>query len=146
MTRTYALADVTEASDNSNLASKHDIGSTLDAIDQGLAAAVVVVELGLRDRVVDVDGGDLQFAVTEHLVQMVDTGRGLLGQAADVGEVLRVLVVNESREIATVIENHVEGLVAREGSQGLLNAPLVLLLGLALPGEDRNARGCDAGV
>lgn len=40
---TYALADITKASDNGNLAGQHDIGSTLDAIDEGLAAAVVVV-------------------------------------------------------------------------------------------------------
>lgn len=51
-----ALADITEASDDCNLTSNHDVGCTLDAVDEGLSAAVQVVELRLRDRVVDVDG------------------------------------------------------------------------------------------
>jgi hypothetical protein len=104
-TATHALADITETGDDSDLAGKHDIGGTLDTVDEGLAAAVlkhhrehnadarvvssrrrthVVVELGLGDRVVDVDGGDLELAVTEQLVEVVDTGGGLLGDTLDV--------------------------------------------------------------
>ena len=59
-------------------------------------------------------------------------------------EVLRVLVVNERREVSTIIKNHVQGLVAGEGSQSLLNAPQVLFLGLALPCEHRNTCCRDA--
>ena len=81
---TYTLAHVSEASDDSDLASKHDIGGTLDAVDEGLAAPVVVVELGLGDGVVDVDGGDLELAVAEGLVEVVDTGGGLLRDTLDV--------------------------------------------------------------
>lgn len=40
---THALADITITSDNSDLASKHDIGSALDSINEGFAAAVVIV-------------------------------------------------------------------------------------------------------
>lgn len=49
---THALADVTVAGDDRDLASKHDVGGTLDAVDERLAAAVEVVELGLGDRAV----------------------------------------------------------------------------------------------
>ena len=37
----------------------------------------------LGDRVVDVDGWDLEFAVLQHLVQVVDTSGGLLGDTDD---------------------------------------------------------------
>lgn len=75
---TYPLADVTETSDDRNLASEHDIGSTLDTVDERLTAAVVVVELRLCDGVVDVDSGHLEPALTECAVQMMHTGGGLL--------------------------------------------------------------------
>ena len=65
------------------LSSEHDIGGPLDPVDQGLPAAVEVVELGLGHRVVDVDGGDLQGLLGEHLVQVVHTSGGLLRQALD---------------------------------------------------------------
>ncbi len=38
---TYTLSDITEAGDNGDLASKHDVGGTLDAVDQGLSATVL---------------------------------------------------------------------------------------------------------
>ena len=80
---TYTLANVTKTSNDSDLSCKHDIRGTLDAIDERLAAAVVVVELGLGNRVVDVDGRNLELALTEHLVQMVNTGGGLLGETTN---------------------------------------------------------------
>ena len=60
---THTLSDVTEASDNGDLSGKHDIGGTLDTINEGLATSVVVVELALGYRVVDVDGSDLKIAL-----------------------------------------------------------------------------------
>jgi hypothetical protein len=96
----------------------------------------VVVELGLGDRVVDVDGGDLELAVLEHLVEVVDTGGGLLRDTVDAGEVLGELVVDKVGKVTSVVEDHVERLALGEGGKGLLNAPKVLLLGLALPGVD----------
>ena len=39
---------------------QHDVGGALESVDEGLAAAVQVVELGLGHGVVDVDGGDLE--------------------------------------------------------------------------------------
>ena len=49
------LTDITETSDNGDLASDHDVGGTLDTVDKGLTATVQVVELGLCDGFVDVD-------------------------------------------------------------------------------------------
>ena len=65
------------------LSSEHDIGGPLDPVNQGLPAAVKVVEFGLGHGVVDVDGGDLQALLGEHLVQVVHTSGGLLRQALD---------------------------------------------------------------
>ena len=80
---TYTLANITEAGDDGDLACKHDVRRALDTVDERLAAAVVVVKLRLRDRVVDVDGGDLELAVAEGLVEVVDTGGGLLRDTTD---------------------------------------------------------------
>ena len=53
------LSDITVAGNDGGLTSNHDIGGALDTIDKRLTAAVEVVELGLGDGVVDVDGGGL---------------------------------------------------------------------------------------
>src|SRR3546814_11625440 len=55
------FADITKAAYNGDFASHHDVGSALDAVYQRFAAAIQIVELGLGDRVVDVDGGKGQF-------------------------------------------------------------------------------------
>jgi hypothetical protein len=48
--------------------------------------------------------------------------------------------VNEVGEVTTVVKDHVERLAVREHDR-LLDAPLVLLLGLSLPGVDGDAGG-----
>jgi len=141
------LSDITETGDDGDLASNHDIGGTLDAVDEGLAAAVKVVELGLGDGVVDVDGGDektvLLALVLEHAVEVVHAGGGLLGKTVAALEDVGELVVDESGKISTVIEDQVERLAGGESVELLLEAPVVLLLGLALPGEDGHTGGGD---
>ena len=102
-----ALTDITETGDDSRLSGNHDISGALDAVDQRLAASVQVVELGLGNRVVDIDGRDEQLALLEHLVQVVYPSSGLLRDAVAVFEELGVLVVDKSGEIATVIKNEV---------------------------------------
>jgi hypothetical protein len=74
---------------------------------------------------------------------VVDTGGGLLRDTLDVLEELGVLLVDEGGEVTSVVEDEVEGLAIGEGREGLLNAPDVLLLGLALPGVDRDTGGGD---
>lgn len=58
-------------------------------------------------------------------------------------EVLGVLLVDEGGKVTSVVENHVEGLAVGKSSNGLLDTPVVLLLGLALPGEDGHTSGGD---
>jgi hypothetical protein len=123
-----ALTDITETGDNGDLASNHDIGGTLDTVDKRLTASVKVVELGLGDGVVDVDSGDEETLALEHAVQVVDTGGGLLRDTVAVLEHLRVLLVDERGEVTTIVEDEVEALAVLEGSELLLEAPLVLLL------------------
>ena len=76
-----ALADVAVTDDEGDLAGDHDVGGALDAVDEGFAAAVEIVELRLRGGVVDVDGRDKEGAVFEHAVETLDAGGGLFRDA-----------------------------------------------------------------
>jgi len=49
--------------------------------------------------------------------------------------------VDEGGQVASIIEDHVQGLASIESSKSLLNAPEIFFLSLAFPCEDRNA-GC----
>jgi hypothetical protein len=140
-----ALANITETGDDGDLAGNHDIGGTLDTIDERLTAAVQVVELGLCDGVVDVDSGDEETLALEHAVEVVHTGGGLLGHAVAVLEHLGVLLVDKGSEVTAVVEDQVQALAVLEGSELLLEAPLVLLLGLALPRKDGDTSGSNGG-
>jgi hypothetical protein len=133
-----ALTDVTETSDDSDLTGNHNIGGTLDTVDEGFTASVKVVELGLGDGVVDVDGRDEELAFLQHTVEVVDTSGGLLGDTVAVLELFGVLLVDERGKVTTVVEDQVELLAILEGVKLLLQAPFVLLLGLTLPGEAIN--------
>ena len=52
----------------------------LDSIAKRFTATIQVVKLGLGDRVVYVNGRNFEFSILEHLVQVVDSSSGLLGQ------------------------------------------------------------------
>ena len=123
-----------------HLSSQHNVGGPLDSINQRLPAAVQVVKLGLGHGVVHVDGGDLQLAVLEHLVEVVDPGGGLLGQSLDPGQMLGIFLVDQVGEVTSVVEDHVEGLAVRE-EDGLLDTPDVFLVSLSLPGIDWDPTG-----
>jgi len=138
------FADVTVTGDDGNLASDHDVGGAFDAIDERLAATVEVVKLGFGHRIVDVDGGDLQFSLLVELVEVMDAGGGFLRAALDSGQEMRVLGVDEVGQVAAVIEDHVEGLAIRE-EDGLLDAPQILLVGHPLPGVDGHTGGSNGG-
>merc|ERR1719361_3018489 len=84
--------------------------------------------------------GNLQLAGLEHLVEVVDPGGGLLGQALDILQILGILLVNQVGEVTSVIQDHVERLTVRE-EDGLLDTPDVLLVGLSLPGIDWDSTG-----
>jgi hypothetical protein len=65
-----ALAHVAIAADERDLAGHHGVGGAADAVDQRFLAAVLVVELRLGDRVVDVDRREGQQAFFD------EAGRG----------------------------------------------------------------------
>lgn len=130
------LSDITETSNNSDFTGNHNVGSSLDTIDKRFSASVQVVELGLGDGVVDVNGWDLQETVSQHLVQVVDTSGGLLRQTVTALQHLWVLLVNQSGQVSTVIQNQVQLLAVLESEQLLLDTPQVLLFGLTLPSEN----------
>jgi hypothetical protein len=53
--------------------------------------------------------------------------------------------VNHGSKIAAIVEDQVWVLTIGEGIEGLFYAPDILLLGLTLPGEDRDASGSNRG-
>ena len=59
-------------------------------------------------------------------------------------KVLRELLVDDGGEVTSVVEDHVKGLATLEASNGLFDAPVVLLLSLTLPGEDGDTSSSDA--
>jgi hypothetical protein len=75
----------------------------------------------MGNKLVDVDRRTLELALLVELVQVVHAGGRLLGDAANLGQVLRVLVVDEGGEVAPVVEDHVARLVVLERAQGLLD-------------------------
>jgi hypothetical protein len=114
MSATHTFTDVTESGDDGNLSGQHDVSGPLDAVDQGFSTSIVVVELALGDRVVHVDGRDLQSSLSEGLVQVVHSGGSLLGDSLDVLEHLGMLLVNKSSEIVTIVQQEVGGLAIGE--------------------------------
>src|SRR6202011_3161802 len=78
------FAHVAEARHTSDLAGHHHVGAAADAVDEALAGAVEIVELGFGHRVVDVDRGKQQTPVLLHLIEPVHAGGGLLGHPFDV--------------------------------------------------------------
>ena len=55
-------------------------GRALDAVRERFAAAVKIVELRFRDRVVHVDGGNQQLAGFQHLVEAMHAGGGFFAK------------------------------------------------------------------
>jgi len=131
-----ALANITISSNDSDLSGNHDIGGTLDSVNEGLAAPVEVVKLGLCDRVVDVDGRNSELVLPEHLVQVVDTGGRLLRDTPDLVQESRVRLVDERGQVTTVVQDQVRALAVLEGAELLFEAPHVLFISLSLPGKD----------
>jgi hypothetical protein len=127
------FTDITVTGDNGDFTCDHHIGGTLDAIEERFSAAVQVIELGLGDRVVDVDGWELELTLLEHLVQVVDTSGGFLGHTADAGEEFWVLGVDNVGQVTTIIEDHVEWLAVWEDDGGF-NAPPEFFVGETFPG------------
>ena len=87
-----ALTYVTVTAHHGDLARDHHVGGALDAVDKRFAAAVEVVELALCHRVVDVDGGNLEFAFGGHLIEAMHAGGRFFAHTLDVSQALGVPV------------------------------------------------------
>ena len=133
-----ALADVAESADHRDLPGNHDVGGPLDAVDQAFAASVEVVELRLRDRIVDVDGRGQKGAGLLHVVEALHAGGGLLRQTAHAVHQRRELLVHDRGQVAAVVEDHVRAPVPWT-LDGAVDAPPELIFRLVLPREDRDA-------
>ena len=79
------LSDITETADHGTLVGNHDVGGTAQTIGQGVLAAVQVVELGLGDGVVHVDGREQKLVLLGHDIKSVHAGGGLLGDTDHAG-------------------------------------------------------------
>lgn len=93
-----ALTHVAVAAHDCDLACHHHVGGAVDAVDEGVAAAVEVVELGLGHGIVHVDCRELEALGLSHLVQAMHAGGGFFGNAlqcfAGAGPLLRILFEN----------------------------------------------------
>ena len=93
-----ALTHVAVAANHSNFACHHHVGGAVDAVDEGVTAAVEVVELGLGHGIVHVDCRELEALGLSHLVQAMHAGSGFFGNAlqcfAGAGPLLRILFEN----------------------------------------------------
>jgi len=79
-----SLSDISESADNGFLSGNHDVSGAHDSVGERVAASVDVVELGLGDAVVDVDGGEEELSLLGHLDEAVDSGGGLLRDSDEV--------------------------------------------------------------
>ena len=136
-----ALADVAVADQQGALAGQQVVGGALDRVVQAVPATVAVVVLGLGDRVVDVQRRHPQLSGRHQRVQAMHAGGGLLADAVHPVQAVREALVQDLRQVAAVIENHVGAPWLPARTDGLLDAPDVLRLGLAFPREHRNPGG-----
>ena len=132
------LADVAIAADDRDLAGHHHVGAAADAVDQRFLAAILVVELRLGDRVVDVDRREGQQALLLQLVEPVDAGRGLFGDAAD-----RVALLGEEarRSLQALLDLRERGY----SSSSLLRVGQHVLAGFGA-GADQDVHGGVAAI
>src|SRR3954447_11744071 len=98
-----AFADIAVTAHASYFTRDHDVGGALDAVREGFAAAVEIVELRFRDRVVDVDARNQQIASFHHLIQTMHAGGGFFAHAAPVFDHVvpnsRALFVNALEQV-----------------------------------------------
>ena len=178
-----ALADVPVAGDEGDLAAHQHVGGAVQAVGQRVPDAVLVVELALGHRVVDVDCGEQQVPRGGQFVEPVHAGRGLLADPLDpvgdrppavgalgqrpaqhvqdqavfgavggcgvrhgAGQLELAALVHQQGGVAAVIEDQVGPAIVgalggglRRPVEDLRRGPPVLLQGLALPGEHRDA-------
>ena len=76
-----AFAHIAVAADHGDLAADHHVGRSVDAVNEGMTAAVEVVKLGFRDRIVHIHGWEQQFACFSHVIEAVHACGGFFRHA-----------------------------------------------------------------
>src|SRR5258708_1502464 len=64
-----AFAHIAIAAYKGDLAGDHDVRGAFQTVSEGFAAAIKIVELGLGDRIVDVDGRHTELTLFQHLIK-----------------------------------------------------------------------------
>ena len=130
-THGHPAAAMTVASDDEGLASEQDARRSQNTVKGGLAGPVDVVKVPLGHGVVNGDDGVAKVAGGGHGSQAVNTGGGFFRAPDDTRSVLGFLAVNANDEVGPVVEG--ERWLELER---LVNAPVEVLGGLAVPGMD----------
>ena len=103
----HALAAPAIAGDNDIFPGHNQVGGPVDAIPDGLARAITVVEEMLAGGVVHKHHRESQPPFTVHRLQTEDSGRGLLAPADDIRDQLRIVLVDHSHKISPIIDDDV---------------------------------------
>jgi len=97
-----ALAHITITTDASNLATEHNISSTLDTIDKRVTATINVIKLALGNSIVDIDCREEKLTLLGKLVETVDTSGSLLRNTTDLRknlvEITRLLLLDALKD------------------------------------------------
>ena len=77
-----AFADVAVAADDRDLAGNHDVDGAVESVDEGVSAAVEVIEFRFGDGIVHVERWNEEFALFLEFVEAVHAGGCLFRNAA----------------------------------------------------------------
>jgi len=81
-----AFPHVSVPTHHAHLSGEHDVGGSHDTIDERVSATINIVEFGLGDTVVDVDGGEQKFSFSVHLIESHHSCGGLFRHSLDMGD------------------------------------------------------------
>ena len=73
----------------------------------------------------------------------MNTGSRFFRKTADVLNQFRIFVKNNIGQVATIVQNHIQGTISSAKEQGLLNAPVGIFQTLSLPGIYANTGSSD---
>ena len=103
----HPLAAPAIACDNDIFPGHYQIGCPVDAVPDGLACAVAIVEEVLAGGVVHKHHRESQPPFTVHRLQTEDSGRGFLAAADDIRNQFRIVPVDHRHEVSAVIYDDV---------------------------------------
>ncbi len=110
---------------------EEDVGRADDPVDGRLTGAVAVVEQVLGQGLVDGDDREGELSLGLERPQADDAGRGLLGPADDVAELVAPLLVQHADDVGAVVHRQLRAMVDRG-----LDVGVVRVVVLAADGVD----------